>query len=309
MGAWVPRVLLLLFLLPGSWACEQKLDAEHFQRKAEKVYVGANPGFSIRKRKAMVTYFVRGDQVVEWDTAPLFEAYQAQGSRGAYFDELSARLVKETEARRRTLAEARAEFIPILKSGNWIRVQDLGAIGPPSKQDQLRPWRRAISEDVFVLLGVPEELLGYRYVSVAEVRDAKEGEDELLQLGHDNLRRRVGTATGAVELRSDSGQLRVLDMPNVDGISARILDPEFRKEMLSKFGLGQVGAAIPNRDVLIMFDPDDFTTKKPVRARTHELYDARNHPGFRGLLLFDKDKVWELEPAHPEKVKPAPAAE
>jgi hypothetical protein len=305
------RVLLhgafLVALMPSLVACEQKLDAEHFQRKAERLYVEANPGFSIRKRRALVTYFVRGDQVVEWDTAPLFAAYQAEGSRSAYFDALSERLVKETEARRRTLSQARSEFIPILKSGTWVRVQDLGAIGPRSKQDQLRPWRRAISDDVFVLLGVPEELLGYRYVSVAEVGEAQDSEDELLKLGHENLRRRVKTATGAVELRNDAGQLRVLDMPNVDGISARILDPEFRAEMLAKFGLGQVGAAIPNRDVLILFEPDDFTTKKPVRARTHELYDARNHPGFRGLLIFDREKVWELEPANPEKPKPAPS--
>lgn len=291
-------------LVAAPLGCEQKLDAEHFQRKVERLYVEANPGFSIRKRKEMLTYFVRGDQVVEWNAAPLFAEYQAGGSRSSYFDELSTRLKKETEARRRTLAQAESEFIPILKSGNWIRVQDLGAIGPPSKQDQLRPWRRKVSEDLFVLLGVPEELLGYRYVSVAEVGEAKSSEDELLSRANENLKKRVGTATGAVELRSDTGQLRVLDMPNVDGISARILDPDFRQEMLGKFNLGQVGAAIPNRDVLILFDPDDFTTKKPVRARTHELYDARNHPGFRGLLLFDKDKVWELEPAHPEKVKP-----
>lgn len=304
MRALVTRALLSS-LLALPLACEQKLDAEHFQRKAEKVYVSANPGFSIRKRKAMVTYFVRGDQLVEWDTEPLFREYQAGGSKGSYLEALAARLEQETAARRRSLTQARADFIPILKSGNWVRVQDLGAIGPPSKQDQLRPWRRALSDDVFVLIGVPEELRGYRYVSVAEVGEAGESADELLARGHENLRRRVGTATGAVELRAEGGQLRVLDMPNVDGVSGRILDPAFRKEMLSRFGLGQVGAAIPNRDVLILFDPDDFTAKKPVRARTHELYDARNHPGFRGLLVFDADKIWELEPAHPEKVKPA----
>ena len=52
--------------------------------------------------------------------------------------------------------------------------------------------------------------------------------------------------------------------------------------------------------MLILFDPDEFTATKPVRARAHQLYDSQNHPAFRGLLLLEPDRVTVLEPGRPQ---------
>jgi hypothetical protein len=71
--------------------------------------------------------------------------------------------------------------------------------------------------------------------------------------------------------------------------------------MLAQFNLTELGAAVPIRNVLVVFDPTSFVTTKPIRARTHQLYDTQNHPGFRGLLRFDENGVGVLEPGSPKK--------
>jgi hypothetical protein len=104
-----------------------------------------------------------------------------------------------------------------------------------------------------------------------------------------------------VEVRRDDGHLLAVDLPNVDGVSGLVLSEDFRKRMLKRFNRPMVGAAAPLRNVLILFDPDEFTATKPVRARAHKLYDTQNHPSFRGLLLLEPDRVTVLEAGRPKK--------
>lgn len=283
-------------------ACDTPLSPDLFQREVERTYVEAHPGFSVARRDGGRSVFVRGDQLYTIDTRPLFEEYKAsKRSSSDWFESWREKLDQEAKARRRSLDTSKGTVIPVLKSGAWIRAQDMGAIGPRSVQDKIRPWRKELTEDVVILLAVPEELLGLRYVNVEEVEKSPTSADEWVTQAIANLVRQVDTSTGAVELRREDGRLMVLDLPNVDGVSGLILDPGFRKQMLAKFpGAATLGAAIPNRDVLIVFDPEDFVTVKPIRARTHQLYDERNHPGFRGLLRFDAEKITVLEPARPK---------
>jgi hypothetical protein len=286
-------------------ACDTPLTPDLFQRQAERVYAEVNPGFGVARRDGAKSVMVRGDQVYILDTKAMFDEYKtSKRSASDWFDEYKTRLDREAKARRRSLDQAKEEVIPILKSGVWIRVQDLGAIGPRSVQDQIRPWRKELAEDVYILLGVPEELLGYRYVSIHELETSQTNADEWLTRAISNLTKKVSTATGSSELRRDDGHLLVLDLPNTDGVSALILDPAFRKQMLKTFAIASVGASVPNRDVLILFDPEEFVAVKPIRARTHALYDERNHPGFRGLLRFDAEKITILEPARPQNAPP-----
>jgi hypothetical protein len=296
-----PPMRWLILGVIALWGCEQPLSPDVFQRRAERTYGEVNAGFGVARRSGQTSVMVRGDQLYSLDTSPLFAEYRQSGrSASAWFEQWQAKLEEDAKARRRSLDQAKDLVIPVIKSGAWIRVQDLGAIGPRDLQDRIRPWRKEITADVYVVLGIPEDLLGLRLASIREVTSSTIGADAWLSRAVQNLVREVATATGSVELRRDDGRMMVLDLPNKDAISGLILDPGFRKKMLQKFELGSVGAAVPNRDVLILFDPDDFVTVKPVRARTHQLYDERNHPGFRGLLRFDQENVSVLEPAHPK---------
>lgn len=287
----------------SSIACETELDERGFQRKAERIFADVNPGFGIMRRVGMVSTFVRGDQIYELDAGPLYAKYKLSGVSGSkYLDGWQAQLEADAKARRKTMEQARASIVPIIKSGSWIRVQDLGAIGPRSEIDKIRPWRKEVANDVFALLAVPEELLGFRYVSIHEMGASKATGDEWIATAVANLVGQVGTSTGA-ELRNKDGKMLVWEVVEVDNVAALLLDEKFRGRMLTKFGEEVLGAAIPNRDVLIVFEAADFVTIKPIRARTHELYDVRNHPGFRGLLRFDRNSITVLESAHPDKDK------
>ncbi len=291
---------LLLLLVVLSFACEGKLDKERFRRRAEKAYIEVNSGWTIIKRDLHETVFVRGDQVDTLDVAAMFEDYEKSGKKGSeYFEAWMAEREAEAEARRRTLEQAKSEVIPIIKSEKWIRVQDLGAIGPERIRDQIRPWRKEVATDVFAVLGIPEEKLGYRFASIEEVKDSKVSDEDWMKIGIENVRRIVGEPTGQ-EMRMED-KLKVFDLENVDGVSALLLDPRFRANMLEKFTLSELGAAVPIRNVLIVFDPADFTTIKPIRARARQLYDSQNHPGFRGLLRFDKNVVTVLDSGEDKK--------
>jgi hypothetical protein len=296
------RLQVCALLLVAS-ACARELNQDAFRREAEKAYMDAHPGWGIGRRDGLVTTFVRGDQVDKLDTKPMFEAYKASGKSGSSF--LGAWIEeqeKEAKARRRTLEQAKNDVIPILKSGSWMRVQDLGAIGPKDLQDRIRPWRKEVTKDVFELLGIPEEKLGFRFASIEEVRESTEKPEAWLERATLNLRQRVGTAT-ASEMKGQGDRLLVYDLSGYDNVSGLVLDPKFREKMLDRFARDELGAAAPIRNVLIVFDASEFTTTKPIRARTHQLYDTQNHPAFRGLLRFDRTTLTVLEPANPDEKK------
>ena len=297
------RYSILLALTLSIVACESELDPKMFQRRAEKIFTEVNPGFGIIKRKGMTTIFVRGDQFFELELASEYVTYESKGKKTSDFlEDFRARLQKEAEARKQTLASAKERLLPFIKSGSWVDAQDLGAIGPARVRDKIRPWRKKIAEDVYVLLGIPEELLGYRYASIQEMNDSKKDAEFWLETGVRNLVQRVKTST-PTPLESSDGKLMVLDYSAVEHVGAFFLDRQTRKDWLSRFNLTELGVSVPNRDVLIVFDPSDFVTVKPIRFRTHQLYDNRNHPGFRGLISIDEDTISMMEPAYPKKKK------
>lgn len=287
-------------------ACSRELDPEAFKREAERAYIEAHPGWGIVRREGSTSTFMRGDQLDVMDVGKMFEEYKASKKSGsAYFEAWIKTAEAESLARRRTVDQAKADVIPIIKSGTWIRVQDLGAIGPKNLIDRIRPWRKSVASEVFVLLGVPEEKLGVRFASLEEMRESTDSEQAWIDRAVHNLRAQVGTST-ASEINNAAGQLMVYDLSGYDNISGMILDPKFRTEMLDKFGKEELGAAAPIRNVLIVFDIADFVTIKPIRARAHQLYDTQNHAGFRGLLRFDRNGIGILEPANPEQQKKKP---
>ena len=294
-------VVLAGVVAAAAVGCETKYDEKSFRKAAEEAYREVHAGWMIEKRGLMETVFVRGDQVDRLEVGELFAAYKASGKTGGdFFDAWKAEQAKLLEARRRTLEQAEAEVIPILKSGAWVKVQDLGAIGPARMRDQIRPWRKEVATDLYVVLGIPEDRLGYRLASVQEMSGAEGGADAWLDRAVKNLVRIVGTSTaGGASLESAQGRLRVLDMPNTDGVSGLILDRDFRKKILQLFDQPSLGVAAPTRNVLIFFDGEDFTTTAPVRARTHQLYESQNHPAFRGLLKIEAEAVSVMEAANP----------
>lgn len=288
-------------------ACESELDEERFRRRAEDAYAEVHPGWTIYRREADATVFVRGDQLDRLEVEELWRQYR-EGEAGAraFFAAWKEKAAREVEARRRTLAEAKRTVIPLLKSGSWVRVQDLAAIGPERIQKDIRPWRREVTDGLFVVLGVPEEKLGYRIASIREVETSTVADESAwVDRALANLQRRIDLDDDAgVEVRRDDGQLLAVDLPNADGVSSLVLSRSFRERMLKRFNLPAVGAAAPLRNVLILFHPDEFTAKKPVRARAHQLYDTQNHPAFRGLLLLESDQLRVLEPGRPETKSP-----
>jgi hypothetical protein len=289
--------LLGLVLLVG---CPAELDERGFRREAERAYAEVHPGFTIYRRDAASTTFVRGDQVDELDVAALWERYQSS-DKAAFFDEWKRRQREEAEARRRTLVQAAADLVPVIKSGRWIRAQDLGAIGPERIRKQLRPWRQEVADDVFAVLGIPEEKLGIRYASIEEVETSTPAAAAWLSLAIRNVERDLDVADGGNEVRDAQGAFLALDLPNRAFVSSLILSDAFRRRLLARLERKVLGAAVPIRNVLIVFDPEEFTARKPVRARAHQLYDTQNHPSFRGLLQFDAETVQVLEPAYPPR--------
>ena len=175
-------------------ACDRKLDERSFRREAEARYVEAHPGWAIFRRDEHATTFVRGDQIDTLDVTALFRAYGERGApAAAFFGEWTAREVKASEARRRTLEHAASEVLPILKAGTWIHARDLGAIGPEHPRDEMRSWRKEVVSDVFVVLGIPEEKLGYRFASVREVESSTSAADVWLARAIANLEKRIDT--------------------------------------------------------------------------------------------------------------------
>lgn len=306
-GSRFGALVAVAALVAGLVSCRTDYDEAGFRRAIEEAYADAHPGWSILRKKGSSTWFHRGDQVDELEVDALWEAYRASGQSGtafvqAWIDEARA----EDAARRRTLDEASALVIPIIKSAKWVQYQDLGAIGPKRKLPEIRPWRHEVTGGVFVVLGVPEDKLGYRFASIAEVDRSPDDAEAWLERAIANLGRRVRNeardaddAWEGVDIEV-KGALKAFDLKNVDGISAMVLDRAFREAMLEKFARDELGAAVPIRNVLIVFDPDDFVAVKPARNRAHQLYDTQNHPGFRGLLKFDAAGVGVLEPGDPE---------
>lgn len=288
------------WLVLGLVACTGKLDERGFRRKAEAVFAETHPGWTVFRREEDKTVYVRGDQLDDLDVATLFDRYEKDPK--GFFDTWRSELEAELAARHRTLEQAKSQIIPVIKGEAWIHAQDLGAIGPERIRDAIRPWRKEVADGVYVVLGVPEEKLGYRYASIQEVREA-EGTDWYAQ-SVTNLERDLLDSGEGAELETPEGSLLALDMPNEDGISGLVLSEEFRKKILKRFNKQAVGAAIPIRKVLIVFDPDRGTATKPVRARAHELYDSQNHPGFRGLLRLEAERITVMEPARPKKGRP-----
>ncbi len=281
-------------------ACEDALDERSFRKKAEETYAEAHAGWTIYRKDKNTTTFSRGDQIDVLNVTNLYAEYRSSGKGGSTFLEAwGQQQAAESAARRRTLEQAKDSLVPILKSGTWIRVQDLGAIGPARIREKIRPWRKEVAPELYVILGVPEEKLGYRFASMEEVTTSPQNAEVWLEQAIKNLVARLGEPQGS-EVKSEAGRLLALDLDNIDGISAAILDRGYRKKLLDKFELSEVGAAVPIRNVLILFDPTDFVAVKPVRARTHQLYDTQNHPGFRGLLKFDLERIGVMEAGHPK---------
>jgi hypothetical protein len=296
------------FVLLTLAACDAELDEESFRRAAEKAYAEVHPGWTIYRREEGATVFVRGDQLDRLEVDALWARYEGSGLGGrSFFSEWKEEARREVEARKRTLAEARRTVIPLLKSDGWVRVQDLAAIGPERIQKDIRPWRREVTDGLFVVLGVPEEKLGLRIASIREVETSTVHDvDGWVQQAIGNLERQIPLARDAgVEVRRDDGLLLAVDLPNADGVSGLILSQGFREHILKRFNKPSIGAAAPLRNVLILFEPEEFTAKKPVRARAHQLYDTQNHPAFRGLLLLEPDRITVLEPGRPAE-KPDP---
>lgn len=308
MGVW-SRISVFIVgwaLALGLGACRTDYDEGGFRKAIEEAYADAHPGWTILRKKGSSTWFHRGDQVDELDVATLWVTYKASGQSGGDFvDGWMATAQAEDAARRKTLDEAKALVIPIIKSAKWVQYQDLGAIGPKRKLPEIRPWRQEITGGVFVVLGIPEEKLGYRIASIAEVERSADGAEVWLARAIANLGKKTrdegrdedGAWRGVdIEIK---GNLKAFDLANVDGISGMLLDESFRSAMLEKFARDELGAAAPIRNVLIIFDPDDFVAVKPARNRAHQLYDTQNHPGFRGLLKFDAAGIGVLEPGDP----------
>lgn len=290
------RLSALGILAAWAAACPQELDERGFRRQAETVWTEVHPGWTVFRREDHRTVYVRGDQLDSLHVKDLFRQYQAEPS--GFFERWRRTLEDEAEARHQSLEEARDRILPVVKGQAWINAQDLGAIGPARIRDRIRPWRTEVAEGLFAVLGVPEEKLGYRYASMAEVQENPE--HDWYQQSVRNLERQLADLGEGVALRSDDGELLAVDLPNRDGVAGLVLSKSFRNRLLMRFDKPCIGAAIPIRNVLIAFDPDRPTVIKPVRARAHELYDTQNHPGFRGLLRLEPDGIQVLEPGRPD---------
>ncbi|MGF1508497.1 MAG: hypothetical protein ACFB9M_03230 [Myxococcota bacterium] len=281
--------------------CLADLDESAFRRRAEAAYGEAHPGFTIHRREEGRTLFVRADQVDELDVEALWTEYQASGqSSHVFFREWVQAEKREAERRKRTLSQAASDLIPVLKSGRWVRAQDLGAIGPERTRKRIRPWRRAVTDGLYVVLGVPEEGVGVRYASIHEVESSTVAEGDWLDRAVANMENDLTLADQGEEVRDEDGVFLVCELPHEPHVSSLLLSPAFRRRLLERTGLPSLGVAAPIRSVLILFNPNRFTAMKPVRARAHQLYDTQNPPTFRGLLRLDTDSIHILEPPYPK---------
>ena len=293
------RVSILAIALSLLPACEAELDEPAFARRAERTYLDIHPGWIVVRRIESGTVFARGDQQDILPIADLYAEYQKGHLRASAFFDAYVRAQKElADQRRRSLEQAKADVIPILKGAAWVRAQDLEAVGSPRERAKIRPWRQPISSDMFVILGIAEGRIGYRFASIDEVGTSTVGAAAWLTRAVRNLSAKVGKSEGRASNHSGAKRkLRAVEFEDVDGVSALVLDPGFRKRMLDRFGLPELGAAVPARNILIVFDPSDFETVRAAQAHARGLYETRNHPGLRVLLRFDHDDVSVLAPA------------
>ena len=280
------------------------MDEEAFRRAAEAAYAEVHPGFTIFRREEAVTVYVRGDQLDRLELDALWTQYQEEGRPGDFLQGWKERARAELEARRIPLAEAESVIVPVIKSGSWIRAQDYGAIGSERIRRQIRPWRSEIAEEVFVVLGIPEEKLGYRYASIFEIESSTVSEEVWMKRARSNVLPLLPLVNEGPQVEAPDGSLLAVDLPNEPLVSSLVLLEPFRRALVDRFGKEPVGVAVPIRNVLIAFDPDTFTARKPVRARAHKLYDTQNHPAFRGLLRVYRDRFEVLEPGRTPKPKP-----
>lgn len=285
--------------------CDRPMDAPAFRRAIERSYLDVHPGWTLARRKDGETWFVRGDQIDRLKVVELFAAYEAQKKPAKFIDEWRQAAEARRAARRRSLGQASTSLLPMIKSEDWLKYQELGAIGPAHLRDRIRPWRQPLSGGLYVLLGVPEGDTGIRYASIQEVESSTVAGAKWLERASAYVYARYKDVEPA-SLHGKDGTLRVLQFGPAEGISALVLSPRFRRRVLGRFGQATVGVAIPTRDHLTVFDAKDFVTLKPIRVRTHALYDAKNYPAFRGLLRMDQNGVSILEPAHPEKKSKGP---
>ncbi|NJK88152.1 MAG: hypothetical protein HC923_01335 [Myxococcales bacterium] len=294
------RFKLVILLSSLAAACSSEMDERSFRRNLEEAYAEVHPGFTIFRREPGVTLFVRGDQLDRLEVESLWKEYLGADKPRDFLERYREEAEAEVRALRRTLARAKRTVIPLLKGEGWIRIQDLAAIGPERIQKDIRPWRKAVTDGLFVVLGIPEGRLGLRQASIREVETSTVMDAESwMQVALQNLTRQIDLGDGGVEVRNDDGELLALDLPNEDGISAMVLSETFRRDLLTRFNQPEVGVAVPIRNVLIAFDHEAFTTRKPVRARAHELYDTQNHPAFRGLLAVSIEGLRVLEDGKP----------
>lgn len=303
------RVLIaVLGLLAANLlsACEEELDERRFARRAERAYAEVHPGWTIIGRAEGVTTFAQGDQLEALPVAELYRSYRAsEQSASTFFSTWKAQRREKAEARRRTLDAAAADVIPIIKGGDWIRVQDLGTVATTEEPDYIRPWRQQVADDVYVVLGVPEGVLGYRIPSIDEVITSTRSEHEWVDAAIDNLLDTVGEVDAEATYSSlETGRLVSYELDDIDGVSALVLDPRFRRRMLDLFDRPELGAAAPIRNALIVFDLESYAVVRRIRSRAYDRYDTENHPGFRGLLRFDRDMISVIEPNGPRSAGP-----
>ena len=290
--------------LAAVGGCSTEYDEVSFRKAIEGAYVEAHPGWTVSRTTDVHTVFNNDDQTDVLEVARLYAEYRASGFSGRAFIQnwlLAERA--EDQARRRSLAASKDEVVPILKSQKWIQFQDLGAVNSP---DNMRPWRKSVTKDVYVVLGVPEDV-GVRFTSIDEVQRAGDVSFDWVERATQNLMRRLKpelTRQEGFRGKSYDGQngLGAFEFAPVDGVSALILHPDFRASLLQMFGEETLGAAVPLRKTLIVFNLKDLDIVGAVRRKTHALYDTGKHPAFRGLLRFDPKAISVLEPADPQQV-------
>ena len=208
---------------------------------------------------------------------------------------------------RQTLRAGAGRVVPLLKPQAVIAAIDLGAIGPKRVVAMRRPWRKEVVPGLYAVLAVREPGQPDRLWTEHQIASSTVPPEAWLTRAVSNLERRLG-ATPRRELRDAEGRLSVVELgaagdraatssaAAAENTSALLLSERLRTHWLDRFGVEELGVAVPSRDAVVLFRADDALARKPVRARVRVPDSPKALPVFRGLLSITRNGLGILEP-------------
>jgi uncharacterized protein YtpQ (UPF0354 family) len=248
-------------------------------------------GFAVAGQKGAVLQIILHDQPMRCDLAPLYQAYQNAPDRLDDIVQSHLAALKQVPPvpAPPTEAEAAESLLPLLQQRQWLQQS--------SERGALPLATRPFTANI--LISYVFDLPRHRaYVNMETMARMTQGADASFDAVHEyalqNLRRR--TSVGTYQAHGVGDKTMIFCETN-DGFAAtRILLPELLETWHGRIP-GNMLLGIPNRDLLLAFS-NRHPGKTAVLRQIRRNCQRHQHPLFSSLLVWEKGKLKEYQPAH-----------